>query len=124
MTSFLDAEFLQSFYTQMLFVFIGGAVTAVLTAYAIYKSEINIDEWQDFLESIADHKDDIIMLTGVLGVLVRSVAMPHEDWIQVVETGELTFLILAAGLGLGLSRAGKAFELSQKGKLTQTEKSN
>lgn len=103
---------LSSHATQLAVAFAGGAGLVVLVAavFGRLKSELSLGRVEEILDVIDEHKDDILMLIGVVVILGRSVVMPHPMWIDVVESGELTWLVLAAGLGLGFGRAGKALK--------------
>lgn len=43
-------------------------------------------------------------------ILIRSIAVPNEIWVEMVKDGHLIWMVLAAGFGVGLSRIGRGIK--------------
>lgn len=100
------SSLLSSHLTQLAFAFLAGGATVF--GLSLWASSFGLDRIRTALDGLEDHKDDIIAIFGVSVILLRSVIMPNAQWIEVVNGGQLTWLVVAAGLSVGLSRAGQA----------------
>jgi len=65
---------------------------------------------QASLDALDEHKDDILGAIGTLVILARSVILPNGQWVEVINGGQLVWLVLAVGLGIGVGRIGKGLK--------------
>jgi hypothetical protein len=97
---------LSSHLTQLALAFLAGAATVF--GLSFWVSGLGLDRVRQVLDGLDDHKDDIIAVFGVSVILLRSVIMPNAQWVEVINGGQLVWLVVAAGLGVALGRAGQA----------------
>jgi hypothetical protein len=105
------SSILTSHLTQLALAFVLGAGSVVLIATLWSSRGPTGEAMGRWLDAVDDHKDDILALITVTAIIARSVIVPHSDWVSMIESGNLIWLVVAAGTGVGLSRAGKGIKL-------------
>jgi len=100
-----------SHLTQLAVAFLLGAGAAVGLASWLGEKEGQLSSRaQASLDALDEHKDDILGAIGTLVILARSVILPNGQWVEVINGGQLVWLVLAVGLGIGVGRIGKGLK--------------